>query len=112
MCCVVGSSDQVFIEDACGEVTGHPALILDVLVGWLVGPWGKVGLRQVRARTWSVVVVLGEFSARWGVVWCHFGAPRRSFAHLCGSKVATTRLDVGKCGRVVPMDVLEHRKHT
>ncbi len=66
------------------------ARMLDVLVGRWAGPWGKVSLRQVRARTWSTTVVLDKFSARWGVVGCHFGAPRGSFAQACGSQVATT----------------------
>ena len=65
--------------------------MLDVLVGRWVGPWGEVSLRQVRARTWSTTVVVDKFSARRGVVGCHFCAPRGSFAQACGSKVVTTR---------------------
>ena len=86
--------------------------MLDVLVGRWVGPWGEVSLRQVRARTWSTTVVVDKFSARRGVVGCHFWAPRGSFAQVCGSKVVTPGEDEGKGGRVVPMDVLQHRKYT
>ena len=47
-----------------------------------------------------------------GVILCHLEALRGSFVHFCGSKVATEESGEGKCGRVVPVDVLETRKHT
>ena len=58
------------------------------------------------------MAVLDVFSARQGVIPCHLGAPRGSFVHFCGSKVATEGSGEGKCGRVVSTDVLETRKHT
>ena len=59
------------------------------------------------------MAVLDVFSARQGVIWCHFGALRGGpFVHVCSSKVATEGSGEGKCGRVVSTDVLETRKHT
>ena len=55
---------------------------------------------------------LVSVAASVGVSWGHLEALWGSFVHLCSSKVATEGSCEGKCGRVVPMDVLETRKHT
>ena len=86
-------------------------LILDGSVGWLEGPWGTMA-RDKFVLDWSVMAVLDVFSACQGVILCHLGALRGPFVHFCCSKVATEESGEGKCGRVVPMDVLETRKHT
>ena len=91
------------IEDACGEVTGHPDRNNAKpwsLTCWLVG-WSvpgrrlvedKFGLERGQSRSsWTSVLPMG-------VVGCHFGAPRGSFAQARGSKVATTGVDEGKEG--------------
>ena len=94
-----------------------PAGIAKGLDPWWLGglagsSLGDDGPRQVRDLLWSFMAVLDVFSARQGVILCHLVALRGSFVHFCGSKVATEESGEGKCGRVVPMDVLQHRKYT
>ena len=95
------------------------------LVGWSVVSCGACLTHFVR---WILrLLPIG------GVIRCHVGTLRGSFVHLYGPLGASPGVilelcgvicallwregchkgsDEGKCGRVVPMEVLEHRKHT
>ena len=76
------------------------ALTLDVLVVRLVGPWGKVALRKVRARMWSFVMVWDHLSVPWGVACCHFGSPSGSFVHFVGRKLPRGGRTKASAGRL------------